>query len=214
MLYGIRMGRNKLKANAMHVPASTKIREIRQLRGLTQEQLAGRVPTTAATISRWETHPSRVSVDVLNNLARILDVSPADLLADVKGKPSKQKGDIVMIRGIEGARANPFDPTTLESLTKTPATDLAMLWVKGDAMVPTLCEGDHCLVDTSNADIFSSGIYCIRIGNTAQPRRLSVNPIDGRVNIRCDNKSYGDYLNVEPHTVKVIGRIIWFSHKL
>jgi phage repressor protein C with HTH and peptisase S24 domain len=89
-----------------------------------------------------------------------------------------------------------------------------MLRVKGDAMTPTLHEGDQCLVDTSDTDIFATGIYCIQIGRTAQPRRLSVNPINGRINIRCDNQTYGEYLDVEPNAVKVIGRIIWFGHKL
>jgi transcriptional regulator with XRE-family HTH domain len=181
---------------------------------MTQEQLAKRANTTAATISRWETHPSRVTVIVLNNLAHILDVSPADLLADVKGRASNLTREVVMIRGMESTPSNPFDPSLLETLTQTPAADLAMMRVKGDAMVPTLCEGDHCLVDTSDTDIYSPGIYCIQIGHSAQPRRLSVNPVNGRVNILCDNHSYGDPLDVAPNAVKVIGRIIWFGHKL
>jgi transcriptional regulator with XRE-family HTH domain len=195
-------------------PVDTKIREIRQWRGLTQEQLAKQARTTAATISRWENYPSRVSVTVLQNLARILDVSPADLLADVKGRNPQTTNEVVMIRGIENSQSNPFDPSMLESLTQTPAADLAMMCVKGDAMVPTLCEGDQCLVDTSDTNIYAPGIYCIQIGLSAQPRRLSVNPINGRVNIRCDNHTYGDYLEVEPNAVKVIGRIIWLGHKL
>jgi transcriptional regulator with XRE-family HTH domain len=181
---------------------------------MTQGQLAKRAKTTAATISRWETQPSRVSVETLTNLASILDVEPADLLADVKGKSQTLTGNIIMIHGIDGTQANPFDAAMLESLTRTPAADLAMLKISGDAMTPTLHAGDHCLVDTSDTDIVSTGVYCIQIGRSAHPRRLSVNPINGRIDIRCDNKSYGDYLDVEPNAVKVIGRVVWCGHKI
>jgi transcriptional regulator with XRE-family HTH domain len=181
-------------------------------RGLTQEQLAKQAHTTAATVSRWENFPSRVSVATLTNLAKILDVSPSELLVDVR--EAKATRNITMICGLHGAPDNPFDTAVLESLTQTPAEDLAMLYVKGDAMSPTIHNGDHCLVDTTDKDIYSTGIYCIQIGRTAQPRRLSVNPINGRINIRCDNHTYGDYLDVEPNAVKVIGRVVWLGHKL
>lgn len=184
-------------------------------RGLTQEQLAKRAKTTAATISRWENYPSRVSVVVLQNLASILDVSTSDLLSDVINRPAPQPTrDTVMVRGLHGANANPFDPALLESLTQKPADDLAMLRVKGDAMFPTLHDGDQCLVDTTDKDIYAPGIYCIQMGHTAQVRRLSVNPVNGRVNIICDNATYDQYPDVEPNAINVIGRVIWLGHRL
>ena len=191
----------------------TRIKEIRLWRGLTQFDLAKKAKTTAATISRWENYPSRVSIDTLNNLARILDVQPAELLGGIK--PSTEySGEIVMIRGINDAQSNPFDPSTLESLTRTPAESLAMLRVKGDSMSPTLDDGDQALVDTTDADIYAGGLYCIQLGQTAQVRRLSVNPVNGRINIMCDNSAYDDYTDVEPNAVKIIGKLVWRGHKL
>jgi len=191
----------------------THIKEIRLWRGMTQEELAKLAKTTSATISRWENYPSRVSVDVLTNLARILDVHPAELLAGVRSQ-SQPSGGVVMIRVLESKQSNPFDPAILEAVTRTPAADLAMMNVKGDAMSPTLQNGDQCLVDTSDTDVFSSGLYCIQLGRTAQVRRLSVNPINGKINIRCDNKSYDDYVDVKLDAVKVIGRVIWRGQKI
>lgn len=191
----------------------TKIREVRLWRGLTQEDLARKTQTTAATISRWENFPSRVNVNVLENLARVLDVSPAELLAGVNQQKIKS-GEVVMIQCLDSSHANPFDPALLESMTKTPAENMAMLEVKGDAMSPTLHEGDQCLVNTADRNIFAPGLYCIQMGQTAQPRRLAVNPVNGRVNILCDNHAYDDYADVEPNVIRVVGRIIWVGRRL
>jgi transcriptional regulator with XRE-family HTH domain len=191
----------------------TKIREIRLWRGLTQEDVAKKAKTSAATISRWEKYPSRVTVPILNNLAKILDVSPTDFLADIK--PARMAGDeVVMLRGLVEPINTPFSSTVLKSLTKSPADDLAMLYVHGDAMQPTLGEGDQCLVDTADRDISAPGIYCIQLGQAAQARRLSLNPINGRINILCDNRAYDDYSDVDPQMIRVIGRIIWVGHRL
>jgi len=56
------------------------IRQARQLRGLTQAQLAERVGTTAATVSRLEKETMTVSTEWLSRFAVALDVHPADLL--------------------------------------------------------------------------------------------------------------------------------------
>lgn len=55
-----------------------KIRELRQsygAEGLSQEELAERVETTANTISRWETATYKPSADDLHKLSRIFGVN-------------------------------------------------------------------------------------------------------------------------------------------
>ncbi len=55
-----------------------KIRELRQNcapRGLSQEELADRVKTTANTVSRWETATYKPSADDLHKLSQIFGVS-------------------------------------------------------------------------------------------------------------------------------------------
>jgi len=191
----------------------TRIREIRQQRGLTQEQLAKLAKTTGATISRWESHPSRVTVPTLQNLARILDVTPSDLLGISPAAKTGGRG-VAMIRNLSADALMAFDVSELENIANTPAEVLAVLYVKGDAMVPTLHDGDRALVDLSDAEVFAAGIYCIQMGRTAQVRRLSVNPVNGMVNIRCDNTAYSEFADVAPNAVKVIGRVVWVGHKL
>ncbi len=57
-----------------------RIREFRIRRGLTQAELADKVGTTAATVSRLETDAMTVSTDWLDRLATVLGVHPADLI--------------------------------------------------------------------------------------------------------------------------------------
>lgn len=64
------------------------IAEWRDLRGLTQEQLAARVeeisgsPCSNVNISRWERQKANASVEVMGVLAEALRIEPADLFRD------------------------------------------------------------------------------------------------------------------------------------
>lgn len=94
---------------------TTRIRDVRQDKGLTLSDVAKRLDTTPATVSRWEREPNRVTVPVLSNLARVLDVDPSELLSGVRQRQTKALGGgIVMIRHLTYANAhpsasNPFD---------------------------------------------------------------------------------------------------------
>ncbi len=73
--------RKKKTKSLKAVPRSTnRVRELREERGLTAEQLASLVNTTEATISRLETGERKLTEDWMRRIARALDVEPADLL--------------------------------------------------------------------------------------------------------------------------------------
>lgn len=61
------------------LPFRYYIAEWRESRGLTQEQLAGRLDTTSVTVSRWETGKRRPDLDALAALAEALDCAITDL---------------------------------------------------------------------------------------------------------------------------------------
>ena len=63
------------------------IRQVRLFKGLTQAQLAEKVGTTAATVSRLEQDEMRVSTEWLERFAVALDVHPSDLL-EQRGRPA------------------------------------------------------------------------------------------------------------------------------
>lgn len=65
------------------------IRQVRLLRGLTQAQLAEKVGTTAATVSRLEQDTMTVSTEWLDRFAAALGVHQSDLL-EQRGRPAIQ----------------------------------------------------------------------------------------------------------------------------
>lgn len=68
-------------------PTRIFLKEWRELRGLTQEQLAGRLGTTDVTVSRWETGRAKLNTDVMAAIAEALAITPGDLFRD-PGRPS------------------------------------------------------------------------------------------------------------------------------
>lgn len=57
-----------------------RIRELRKKKGWTIKELAARVGTSEATVSRLETHQIAMSVDWLERFAEALHIAPSDLL--------------------------------------------------------------------------------------------------------------------------------------
>ena len=62
----------------MAVP--NRLREHREARGLTRRQLANRLDVTESTIERWETSKSRIPDERKLELAKLLDVTPSELM--------------------------------------------------------------------------------------------------------------------------------------
>lgn len=194
----------------------TKIREVRLARGFTQQQVADLLDTSSGVISRWETQPSRVNVPTLENLARVLDCTPSDLLLGVirANSGTTQTVETVMIQHHDSDRPAPFDRRYLAELTPSAPDVLVIVTVEGDAMQPTLADGDCVMVDTSTQKIDADGLYCIRIDDSAVIRRISVHPVTKKIDVRSDNSAYMPIFAIEKSDLDVIGHVIWRCGKL
>lgn len=62
------------------VKVGSKIKDLREGKGLTQEQLAGKVYVTRQAISSWEKGQSFPDIDNVVSLCEIFDVSLEELL--------------------------------------------------------------------------------------------------------------------------------------
>ncbi|WP_024511988.1 helix-turn-helix transcriptional regulator [Bradyrhizobium sp. ARR65] len=65
------------------------LRKLRQVKGLSQEELAHRADIDRTYISALERSVYAASIDVVDNLAQVLGVEAADLLK----RPSRSKSD-------------------------------------------------------------------------------------------------------------------------
>lgn len=99
---------------------NNRIRHYRNMRGWTQKELARRIGTTAATISRLEMEQMTVSTDWLKEFADVFHVQIADLLDE----PTRAR--IPMLGALESdgllvPNAAPYDQSlTLEALAERP----------------------------------------------------------------------------------------------
>lgn len=57
-----------------------RIRKYRELRGLSQKELADLIGVSNSRISNWEQGINRPNADIISDLCRALDVSPSELL--------------------------------------------------------------------------------------------------------------------------------------
>jgi len=78
-----------------HPMTSTRIRDIRKRRGLTLQELAERVGTTAQTIQRLETDNMSVSSEWLQRIGEALGLTPGDLMAGDRVATLQHLGDVV-----------------------------------------------------------------------------------------------------------------------
>lgn len=57
-----------------------RIRKYRELRGMSQKELAERIGVSNSRVSNWEQGINRPDADILAQLCRVLNVSPSELL--------------------------------------------------------------------------------------------------------------------------------------
>lgn len=74
-----------------------KIKEIREQRGLTQDELGRRTGTTGATISRLEAGRRKLSQEYMETIAKALNVAPGDLVG--KAVPAVSETHLIPIVG-------------------------------------------------------------------------------------------------------------------
>jgi len=80
-----------------------KIRELRTSlggRGISQEELAAAMKTTANTISRWETATYKPSISDLERLARFFGVPASDFFPGLRPSSSQMHALVSATRGL------------------------------------------------------------------------------------------------------------------
>lgn len=172
-----------------------RIREQRQAAGLTLQDVADKLGTTAVTVSRWEREPQRVTLPVLTNLAKAIGVSEAELIGD--GVPK-------MVTEGSQARADYFG---------VPPENFGVVVVETDTMEPTLSKGDLCYLDTRVNAVDAPGMYCIQGVKRARIARAYLLPED-KVRVMSDNQRYKADDSVATGNLVVIGKVIGYTRKI
>jgi phage repressor protein C with HTH and peptisase S24 domain len=107
-----------------------------------------------------------------------------------------------------------FRTEWLRRATPAPFSQLAVVVVAGDSMEPTLHNGDHALIDTSQLNLRREGIYVLRLEDTLMIKRVTMHPSTKRLTLSTDNSRYQTYDDLEPSNVETLGRVIWIGRML
>src|SRR5690625_4011210 len=101
-----------------------------------------------------------------------------------------------------------FEAQWLREVTRAAPSQLALVRVDGDSMIPTFQDGDWVMVDRSQARFDREGVYALRVGEAAWIKRLSLNLREKLIRIISDNPAYPQQ-ELEEHEVSLIGRVVW-----
>ena len=200
-----------------------QLARLRQERGLSQQQLADKLNTTAVSIGRYEREDQRLTLPLLRRLAKILDVTIAEIAGEARAGVEHMAVPVFDLRASAGAGALAMDTPASEHLMfrepwlRRIANDVRALFVleiSGDSMWETLHDGDHVLVDRAQTNPRREGLYVIRIDDMLQVKRISMHPVSKLLTVKSDNPAYRTYDNIPPEDIAIMGRVVWIGRSL
>ena len=91
---------------------------------------------------------------------------------------------------------------------------ILLLRIMGEAMYPTLRDGDVVLLDTAQKDVVEGNIYVLRMDGQMIVKRLAKKP--GSLVLISDNRSLYEPIEVPfpGSEIAVIGRVVWLGRDI
>ena len=176
------------------------IRERRQAAGMTLQDVADKLGTTAVTVSRWEREPQRVTLPILDKLADAIGCSREELLGgEAKAANVLNLGDGMM--------------SLIATFYGLPPENVGIVRVLTDAMAPAFLKGDSCTIDKSITWIDNAGVYAISMNDEARIYRCQ-RIFNGNVRVTWDNPVYKLDTECTDDEIHVIGKVIGFTRKI
>ena len=94
------------------------------------------------------------------------------------------------------------------------ASRLAAVVVRGNAMAPTLADGDIALADIRAQAVTRDGFYLLHHAGGLIARRLTIGADDKTVTVICDNTAFAAPEVVSAHNLTIAGRVVWLGHRV
>lgn len=191
-----------------------RLKDLRVSRGLSQEQLAERLGTTHATISRMESLVQRLSDRWLRKLAVVLQATPGQILGVELSQPVTYAPVIEWGAVMDVLHADPIVvPRESAPLIATnyPRLTVFALRVERQNMNVVAPVGSHLIVDYADKDLIDGKYYLISSGEELMFRRYYVAP-----------EHFGAISTLQPPpaivlpgpSVEILGRVVQVIHTL
>jgi phage repressor protein C with HTH and peptisase S24 domain len=108
-----------------------------------------------------------------------------------------------------------FDIARVRRVLGCEPDDLALFTVTGNAMEPSVCEGDMLLVDTTSNHHSEDSLYLLSRQGHLLVKRIQSNLDGGALLVRSDNPADKDALiaikDMAKLDVSFVGRVVWTS---
>ena len=201
------------KGNDVEGALQNRLREIREDRGMTQAELGKRIGTTSVSISRYEREAQRITMPLVEELAKALDCSPAQLLGIDQFAASKDLPALIPFLNEPGRRLV-FDRSILKGSRGTQSRagfDVgdthAAITIDDDDMSPTLRRNDICILKRTT-EFERTGLYAIDTGRSVVIRRVDFNPSENEITAIADNPASQVVWRFQGNEFGSVGRVI------
>lgn len=170
--------------------------------------------------------------EVAQEYARAFKVTPQWLLFGGDPEPRPQDAgatvDLVSVYDVQASAGHgvvvydeeavaqlAFPPGYLAQLTRAKPSDLSIIGVKGDSMLPTLADDDLVMIDRTKRDLSFDGLFVIRDGGDALlVKRIGRASRRGMVSVISDNRAVYPAVEKPVEEIEVVGRVIWKGGKV
>lgn len=106
------------------------------------------------------------------------------------------------------------DAAWLGRLCDQPAS-VAILPIVGEAMEPTLCNGDEVMISRVRfQESVREGLYAIRGSSEIFVRRIAIDPTKNRLTVLADHPAYPSWQGIQRKGVDIVGRVIWIGARV
>lgn len=205
----------------MKIPQTvgSRIREIREAKSMTQNEVAKMLGLSRAAIAQWESDTTSPSIHTVAEVAKIFESSPQWLAFGISTSPQ------IIYRAPEGSASikeaiwgdSPADTTEGKSwsvpveylkteLNCLSTTGLVIWRVESPNMSPTFEYGDRVIIDTSARRPSPPGIFLIWDGIGPSLNEITVVPGKSGPIARVSSKT-GEPYEVMADKLQVLGRV-------
>lgn len=162
--------------------------------------------------------PARLDQSDIALLALHFDV-PVEVLGGKEG-PTVGQRSIIKVPLLNGTGNDSrsqwrlVDAAWLGRLCDQPSS-VAILPIVGEAMEPTLCNGDEVMISRVRAqESVREGLYAIRGSSEIFVRRIAIDPTKNRLTVLTDHPAYPSWQGIQRKGVDIVGRVIWIGARV
>lgn len=162
--------------------------------------------------------PARLDQSDIALLALHFDV-PVEVLGGKEG-PTVGQRSIVKVPLLNGTGNDSrsqwrlVDAAWLGRLCDQPAS-VAILPIVGEAMEPTLCNGDEVMISrVRTQESVREGLYAVRGSSEIFVRRIAIDPTKNRLTVLTDHPAYPSWQGIQRKGVDIVGRVIWIGARV